>query len=267
MVRDDVKNLILTNGYGNIWESPYEINANWFKLSFKQKMKDHDVQDWNSLVEKSSSGLNYRIFKDTFEMNFYLMSLSNYKCRILTVFRTQNHRLPVETGRQSSIPLNERICKLCNNGIGDGYHYILSCKSLNDQRKQYVKPYFYIRPNVIKFHSLMNYSNKLTMNKLCSFIEIITKTIKEPLNNYCPDRHFNFFLFYSHFSLQVIKCLQYMCIYFVHCVSVVSFYNVHASNSTLNVCSAINLACELEILSGKERHFITWCPHNHWQSS
>ena len=25
---DNVKNLILTNGYGNVWESPYEINAN-----------------------------------------------------------------------------------------------------------------------------------------------------------------------------------------------------------------------------------------------
>ena len=112
------------------------------------------------------------------------MSLANYKCRILTAFRTRNHRLTVETGRWSTIPLNERICRLCNDGIRDEYHYILSCKSLNDKRKQYVKPYFYIRPNEIKFHSLMNHSNKLAMNKLCSFIEIITKTLKEPLNNY-----------------------------------------------------------------------------------
>ena len=144
---DNVKNLILTNGYGNVWKSSYEINANWLNLSFKQKVKDKYVQDWNSLVEKSSSSLNYRIFKDTFEMNPYLMSLSNYKCRILTAFRTRNHRLPVETGRGSSIPLNERICRLCNNGIGDEYHYILSCKSFNDKRKQYVKPYLYIRLN------------------------------------------------------------------------------------------------------------------------
>ena len=37
---DNVKNMILTNGYGNVWESPYEINADWFKLSFKQNVKD-----------------------------------------------------------------------------------------------------------------------------------------------------------------------------------------------------------------------------------
>ena len=132
---NNIKNRILTNGYGNVWESPYEINANWSKLSFKQKVKDQYVQNWNSLVEKSSSGLNYRIFKDNFQMNQYFLSLSNYKCRILIAFRTRNHRLPVETGRWSSIPLSERICRLCNNGIGDEYHYILPCKSLNDQRE------------------------------------------------------------------------------------------------------------------------------------
>ena len=65
---DNIKNLIITNGYGNVWESPNEINTNWFKLSFKQKVKDQYTQNWNSLVEKSSSGLNYRIFKDTFEI-------------------------------------------------------------------------------------------------------------------------------------------------------------------------------------------------------
>ena len=176
--------MILTNGYGNVWESPYEINANWLKLSFKQKVKDQYEQDWNSLVDKSSSGLNYRMFKDIFENNSYFLSLSNYKCHILTAFKIRNHRLSVETGRWYSIPLNERICRLCNYGIGDEYHYILSCKSINDKRKQYVKPYFYIRLNVIKFHFLMNHSNRLTLNKLCSFIEIIANTMKESLNNY-----------------------------------------------------------------------------------
>ena len=110
---DNIKNLIITNGYGNVWESPNEINTNWFKLSFKKKVKDQYTQNWNSLVEKSSSGLNYRIFKDTFEINPYFMTLSNYKCRILTAFRTRNNRLPIEIGRWSSIPLNQRICRLC----------------------------------------------------------------------------------------------------------------------------------------------------------
>ena len=180
---DNIKNMILANGYGNVWQTPYEISANWFKLSFKQKVKDQYIQNWNSLVEKSSSGLNYRIFKDTFEMNPYFMNLSNYKCRILTAFRTRNHRLPIEIGRWSSIPLNERTCRLCNNGIGDEYHYILSCNSLVAQRKQYLKPYFYKRPNIMKFHSLMNDNNEKNMNKLCSFIEIITKTVKNDANN------------------------------------------------------------------------------------
>ena len=176
---DNIKNLIITNGYGNVWESPNEINTNWFKLSFKQKVKDQYTQNWNSLVEKSSSGLNYRIFKDTFEINQYFMTLSNYKCRILTAFRTRNHRLPIEIGRWSSIPLNQRICRLCNNGIGDEYHYVLTCDSLTTQRGQYIKPYFYRRPNTLKFHSLMNSKNETNLTKLCAFIGIIMKTVKQ----------------------------------------------------------------------------------------
>ena len=145
-------------------------------------MKDQYVQNWNSFVEKSSSSLNYRIFKDNFEMDPYFLILSNYKYRIFTVFRARNHRLPVETGRWSSIPLSERICRLCNNGIVDEYHNILSCKSLNDKRKLYIKPYFYTCPNVIKFHSLMSHSSKLVINKLFPLIEIIMKTVKGPIN-------------------------------------------------------------------------------------
>ena len=31
-------NIILTYGYGNVWQTSYEINANWFKRSFKQNV-------------------------------------------------------------------------------------------------------------------------------------------------------------------------------------------------------------------------------------
>ena len=51
---DDVKNLILTNGYGNVWESPYEINANWFKLSFKQNITETSPYSFGNFRKLSS---------------------------------------------------------------------------------------------------------------------------------------------------------------------------------------------------------------------
>lgn len=176
---DNIKHLVSSNGYANIWDRPTEFNPKWFTGSFKQKLKDVYVQNWNSTVTRSSSGQNYRIFKDTFEMNNYFTFLPNSKCRLLTAFRTRNHHLPIEVGRWSSIPINDRICTLCNNGVGDEFHYVLECESVNEQRKEYIKAYYRRNPNTLKFHSLMNVDNKTSMYKLCLFIDIILKTIKD----------------------------------------------------------------------------------------
>ena len=48
----------------------------------------------------------------------------------LAKFRTSNHKLPIETGRWSNIPRNQRICHLCETEIGDEYHYIMKCAFL-----------------------------------------------------------------------------------------------------------------------------------------
>lgn len=176
---DNVKNLICTNGYSNIWYEHNVTNISWFVKSFKQKLKDEYIQNWSSLVDKASSGINYRMFKETFQINNYFSYLTNKKIRIMTAFRTRNHRLPIEIGRWQSIPLNERICWLCNDDIGDEFHYVLKCRYFNEERQRLIKPYFFRNPNTIKFNSLMNSSNRKVINNLCSFIEIIMKIFRQ----------------------------------------------------------------------------------------
>lgn len=174
-----IKHLIHSNGFGNIWETHNEVNYKWFANAFKQKLKDQYIQIWSSLVDKSSSGTNYRMFKDNFEINSYFSYLSNHQCKLLTAFRTRNHRFPVEIGRWSSTPLNERVCLLCNTDIGDEFHYIMNCRIFNEQRKKFIKSYYISNPNKIKFNALMNNDNKTITNKLCSFIEIIMKYFRQ----------------------------------------------------------------------------------------
>ena len=154
------------------------MNGKWFTQAFKQKLKDQYMQSWHALVDKSSSSVNYRTFKVTFEMNNYFSYLSNTKCKTLTAFRTRNHRLPVEVGRWSGIPLNERLCWLCKAEVGDEFHYLLKCTHFKDIRPKYIKPYFTKNPNVLKFNNLMNSTNKEIIRKLTTFIDIIIKNIK-----------------------------------------------------------------------------------------
>lgn len=175
---DNVKNLIMSNGYSNVWISQYEFNRNWFRLAFKQKLTDQFLQNWNALLNNSSSGINYRIFKNNFGLNNYFLSLNNKQCRIFTAFRTRNHKLPVEVGRWNGTPLRERKCSLCSADVGDEYHYLLSCAVLNDERKKYLKPYYRNHPNIMKMNELMNITNKKIVEDLVKFIDIIMKKIE-----------------------------------------------------------------------------------------
>ena len=179
-----IKSLINTNGFGHVWlaqNEVNEINSKWFTQAFKQKLKDQYIQTWHDKVNKSSSGVNYQIFKENFERNIYFSYLSNKNCRLITALRTRNHRFPVEVGSWYKKPLKECICTLCKDDVGDEFHYVLVCNFFNDERKQFIKPYFYRRPNTIKFNQLMNSTSKPIIRNLCTFIAIIMKTFRGSL--------------------------------------------------------------------------------------
>ena len=183
---DYVKHILCSNGYGNIWEAPNEFNKKWLIASLKQKLKDQYIQNWSSLVDQSSNGTNYRIFKNSFQMNTYFSYLNNRDSRILTAFRTRNHHLPVETGRWSSIALSERVCKFCQSEIGDEFHYILTCARFSEHRQKYIKPYYYRNPNTLKLNSLMNHSNKTVVKKIYAFLcKLSWKPLKTLTSNTC----------------------------------------------------------------------------------
>ena len=113
--------------------------------------------------------LIYKIFKDTFETSSYIKQLPHFLCRTFMAFRTRNHRFPVELGRWYGKPLNERICHFCNSDLGDKYHNFLACSKFDMERKQYLKPYYYKRPNVLKYHEIVNAKKKKKKGrkKLC----------------------------------------------------------------------------------------------------
>lgn len=172
---EHIKSLLDKNGFSDIWLSQNVQNSKWLSKCFKQKLIDQYIQTWSNLVDSSSSGTNYRIFKDSFEMSKYIKMLPNYFTKILLNFKTRNHKLPIETGRWKSIPHSERKCALCNNDIGDEYHYIMSCKYFNENRNKFIKQYYTKYPNTLKFKQLFCESSKNQLVNLCHFINIINK--------------------------------------------------------------------------------------------
>ena len=155
-----------------IWETHVFPNEKWLVCAVKQKLKDIFITNWHLQIDNSSSGVIYKLIKNTFAFENYLVTLPFKLRKALVQIRTRNNRLPIETGRWQQIPRDERICFLCKANIGDEFHFILECKELNDVRKQYLKPYYCKRPTILKFFQLFN-----TENRKALFLSRFTRVI------------------------------------------------------------------------------------------
>ena len=150
-------------------ENPYAT-----KYAIIRTLKDQYIQKWVTLMQNSSKGKLYSAFKDGITLEKYLLTLSKNKYTSLLKFRTSNHKLPIETGRWNKTDIADRKCTICSlNMIGDEFHYLFECPCLNTERKMFLKRRFYVRPNMHKFCQLMQSTNKITLTKLSSFVQII----------------------------------------------------------------------------------------------
>ena len=100
----------------------------------------------------------------------------------LTRLRTSSHRLEVEVGRWvklERVPFEHRMCTTCNL-LEDEYHFVIECQRYNDIRRKYIRPSFYVRPNMFKFLELLQSTNVSIVKNLALFVY---KAFKER-NNY-----------------------------------------------------------------------------------
>jgi hypothetical protein len=150
--------------------APYTVN--YFKFIAKQRLQDQFLQAWRGTLLESSVCTNYRLYKDTFCFERYLLLLSQPMCKNLLKFRVTNHKLPIQRGRVLNVPLDERVCTLCNSEeIGDEFHYLFVCEDeeIKASRKNHLRNYFLHHYNIVKFRQLMNSNSKIKLIHLAKF--------------------------------------------------------------------------------------------------
>ena len=108
-------------------------------------------------------------------MEKYLTILDDKKYRIImTRFRTNNNRLPINSGRFNDIESTKRFCPLCDcDEIGDEFHYLFKCSFFTNDRTKYIKPCYTNLPNTLSMRKLMNSDNKEELVNLAKFMQII----------------------------------------------------------------------------------------------
>ena len=100
---------------------------------------------------------------------------------------SQRLTLSRHTGRRArwlkvKVPYTQRTCTLCNsNDIEDEYHVTLVCEYFRDVRKKYIKPFYYQRPNMMKFLDLMTSVSKKDRFRLMLFLKVVFKMYAETL--------------------------------------------------------------------------------------
>ena len=119
----------------------------WFKHAFKLRIEDGFKQEWHDSINNSNSCITYRLFKDNFKFEQYLISMPPHLSSEFLKFRTRNCILPVAC---FNIPNRDTACFYCEDKCGDEFHVVMQCKHFKSLREQFIPPTLR-RVNVLNF--------------------------------------------------------------------------------------------------------------------
>jgi hypothetical protein len=118
----------------------------------------------------------YSKFKSVFAQECYVTSLKSYKLRkALAKLRCSSHALGIEKGRHKNIPHEDRICKTCEQKLGerfieDEYHFICICTSFCDLRQKFFPGDVYTNPDEQNCLAVMSSQDPIVVRSLAIYI-------------------------------------------------------------------------------------------------
>ena len=175
----EIKGSLDNMGYSYLLNDINFVDKNYFKNSIKLRLKDIYDQKWAESVFNNSVCLNYRAMTTKKQLKSYLTNLPSQYMFALCKFKCANHKLPIVTGRYQGIPVDERICTLCDiPDVGDEFHYLYKCSYFNDLRIRCLNRQYYINPNMEKTEQLFNVNNKTELLNLAKFVYQIVNKFK-----------------------------------------------------------------------------------------
>ncbi len=95
-------------------------------------------REWLEEIQSKPKLRTYMLFKEEFGIeNYVKFHMSKRNRSLLAQFRLGILPLNIEIGRYSNMPVNERLCKLCNtNNVENEYHFLLTCPVYKEIRQK-----------------------------------------------------------------------------------------------------------------------------------
>ena len=167
-----VKNLLTRYGFYYVWCSDIPINTNKFICTFRQRLLDEYLQQWQENVTDSGVLTLYKTLNMSHGFESYLDLIVSRDLRVVfTKLRICSHNLRIHTGRYEKLDRHLRICQICStNEIEDEFHLMFKCTAYAHLRPIYLKHYYRNRPSMFKLIQLFNTNNKSELFMLSKYI-------------------------------------------------------------------------------------------------
>ena len=150
----------------------------------------------------------YNLFKPDLSQEEYLnLNIPKYQRSLFAQFRGRVLSLQVEIGRFRKIPLEERLCNLCDTGqVEDEFHFLCICTNYSDLREVlYIKaarvfPAFSELDELEKFVYLLN---NLQRNVIIYLNEAVSRRRSSLFNSWMYSNDFHASVLYCFLNVTV----------------------------------------------------------------
>ena len=152
-----------TTNYEYIYLNKIPCNTHIIK-DIENKLIELELNKWKELLHQQPKLRTYRLYKSNFGEELYVGNILSKQQR-MTIAKLRSCTLPlaIETGRYINIPLENRVCKCCNNGdVENEEHFIFDCVSYSALRISFyndickVLPLFLESNNVSRLKQIFN---------------------------------------------------------------------------------------------------------------
>ena len=177
----DILKLFSSLNMGNIYHNLMGVNL----TLVKEKLLDTQMHQWETNIVQVPKLRTYCTFKRIFSVEPYVYKVFSRAHRsILAQFRNGILPLKIETGRYTQIPIEFRLCILCNEDqIENECHFLFECDFYQHIRDIYYQGF---REHCNNF-DVMNHTEKL--NYLMS-ADVVKTTAEFIYKCYCKRREF-----------------------------------------------------------------------------
>ena len=167
-----VESICNDSGLGYIFDSQDSPEYTRITLHLNQTLKDQFLQRWTSEIINSSTGQFYFSFKTDFSFQNYLTRLSENNRIWITNLRTYNQNNSIEIGRWKNILRENRSYHLCDEEIGNEFHYLFICNFpyLLNLRKTNIPNYYTSYPNDLKLKAHLSFCNTNLYLKITCYV-------------------------------------------------------------------------------------------------